>query len=385
MLLDDDPDEAKGALGDVDVDTRRIEQDARLYDTFATSEPALAPTESVDASGPWSAPGLGPCEQHGASSAPAQAQPQPLPQSPKLLQGRANQQGVDDIPWSTSVESALHFLPRLSDSGDDGWTEENMAELEKELGLALEEQQVKSSSTGAPTSPSPRLVEAPQDETRSREISETTGSRSEELQDACRRGTPAQDLEKWEQQETEVVVEGGAVAMQQQEELAAQKKELGHSAVGDQQDLVKVVGDDTEDKEATEALPAAQPKIPEIDEHRFRLRGVRARQLAGRQTKTTQYRVVWGEHPNRSDSWLNEDDVQISMPWPTCELSSQNLALQTNMDIFRVHGMRSSLHKGRKLFEYLVDAFDLDNRAWITEDQLRISLSPMLVAKLKGN
>jgi hypothetical protein len=65
------------------------------------------------------------------------------------------------------VESALHFLPRLSDSGDDGWTEENMAELEKELGLALEEQQVKLSSTGAPTSPSPRLVEAPQDETRS--------------------------------------------------------------------------------------------------------------------------------------------------------------------------------------------------------------------------
>jgi hypothetical protein len=55
------------------------------------------------------------------------------------------------------------------------------------------------------------------------------------------------------------------------------------------------------------------------------------------------------------------------------------------MDMFRVHGMRSSLHKGRKLFEYLVDAFDLDNRAWITEDQLRILLSPILVSKLKGN
>jgi hypothetical protein len=57
-------------------------------------------------------------------------------------------------------------------------------------------------------------------------------------------------------------------------------------AVVDQQDLVEVVDvDDPEDMEATEALPAAQPKIPEIDEHRFRLRGVRARQLAGRQTK----------------------------------------------------------------------------------------------------
>jgi hypothetical protein len=78
-----------------------------------------------------------------------------------------------------------------------------------------------------------------------------------------------------------------------------------------------------------QALPAAQPKIPEIDEHRFRLRGVRARQLAGRQTKTTQYRVVWGEYPNRSDFWFNEDDIQISMP---CEPYSQDLALQ--VDIF---------------------------------------------------
>jgi hypothetical protein len=35
-----------------------------------------------------------------------------------------------------SVESALHSLPKSSD-GDDGWTDEKMAELEKELGLAL--------------------------------------------------------------------------------------------------------------------------------------------------------------------------------------------------------------------------------------------------------
>lgn len=83
--------------------------------------------------------------------------------------------------------------------------------------------------------------------------------------------------------------------MQQQEELAAQKEELGCPAVGNQQDQVEVVyADDPEDKEATKALPAAQPKIPEIDGHRFRLRGVRARQLLRRQTKTTQHRVVWG-------------------------------------------------------------------------------------------
>jgi hypothetical protein len=52
--------------------------------------------------------------------------------------------------------------------------------------------------------------------------------------------------------------------MQQQEELAAQKEELGQSVVGDQQeDLVEVVdADDPEVKKATEALPAAQLKMP---------------------------------------------------------------------------------------------------------------------------
>ncbi len=368
MTLDyDDPDEAvavdeaEGASGV--VDTGHIEQVASLHNTFPTSELASEP--------------------HGVPSAPAQAQPHTLPQSSKPLQDQTNQQGIDDITQSTSVESVLHSLPKPSDSGDDGWTDESMAELDHELGLALEEQQVESLSAGTPTSPSPRSVEAPQDETQSRKHTETTGSRPEELRDACRRGTP-QGLE-WEQQETEVAVERGAVATQQQEELAAHDNELGKLAVGDQQDLVKVVNADLEDKEATEALPAAQPKIPVIDSHRFRLRGVRARQLPGRQTKTTQYRVVWGEHPNRSDSWFNEDDVRMSMPWPPCELYSQNLALQTEMDIFRVREMRSIQRNGRKVFEYLVDAFGLDDRTWITEDQLRISLSPILVAEPKGN
>jgi hypothetical protein len=81
------------------------------------------------------------------------------------------------------VESALHSLPKPSDSGDGGWTNKNMAKLEKELGLVLIEQGDLLSASVL-TSPSPRLVEAPQDEIRSREHSETTGGRPEELRDA---------------------------------------------------------------------------------------------------------------------------------------------------------------------------------------------------------
>jgi len=48
----------------------------------------------------------------------------------------------------------------------------------------------------------------------------------------------------------------------------------------------------------------------------------------------------------------------------------------------QVHRMRCSRRsKGKKIFEYLVDELS----TWITEDQLRISLSPMLFAELKGN
>jgi hypothetical protein len=64
----------------------------------------------------------------------SQAQPHTLPQSSKPLQDH-----VDDITQSTSVEFALYSLPKPFDSGDDGWTDKNMAELETALGLALEE------------------------------------------------------------------------------------------------------------------------------------------------------------------------------------------------------------------------------------------------------
>jgi hypothetical protein len=363
VILDNDDDideadtggEAEGASSD--VDSEHIERDASLHDPFATSELASAPTELIDASGPsYDAeedryieeppdPGLGPHEQHSGPSVPAQAQSQTLPQSSAPQQDQTNQQGVGSVDRSALVESTPHSLPKPSDGGDDGWTVEDAAELEKEPELSWEEQKLKSSSACTPASPSPHSVEAPQSGIQSREHTETTGGILEELRDASRQSSPAQDL--------------------------------GQPAVGDQQDLLEVVDlDDSEGKEATEDPTATQPEIDGNDEHRFRLRGVRTRQLPGRQTKTTQYRLVWGQRPNRSDSWLNEDDVQISMP---CVPNSQDLALP-----IRVRKMRSSQRKGRKVLEYLVDAFGLDDSTWITEDQLRISLSPMLVLELKG-
>jgi hypothetical protein len=109
----------------------------------------------------------------------------------------------------------------------------------------LEKEQIKLLFVDVPTSPSPHSVEVPQNEIQNRERNETTSSRPEKPEDVCRYDIPVRDLEKWEQQESEmvVVVEGGGVAMQQQWDLAAQKEELGQPAVGEghQQDLAEVV------------------------------------------------------------------------------------------------------------------------------------------------
>ena len=165
--------------------------------------------------------------------------------------------------------------------------------------------------------------------------------------------------------------------MQQQEELEGQMKEL--VATSYEQDLVGINDtDDPKDKEATEAQPAT---YLEIDKHRFRLRGIRARQRAGCQTKTMVYRVVWGERPNRSDSWVNEDDMRILMLWPACERPSQDLVPQEGRDVVRVQRMRCSRRvQGKKVFGCLVDELS----TWIFEDQLEISLSPIALADLRG-
>jgi hypothetical protein len=327
MILDDDDSskaavghEAAGAIGE--CDTGRVEWDASLHNTFVTSELALEQGKSIDASDPWCGGGDS-CyiNEHDVPSVSGQDQTQILSQTSTPLQDQINQQDIDDITQNMSAGSDSPLRP--SNNGDDGWTENSMVELERELRLALEEEQVESSLASAPTSPSPRSIEAPQDGIQSRERSEVAGSTSEALQEVSRHST-SRGLEEWEHRGNEVVV----------------VEELGQPAVGDQQALVEVAdADELKDKEAIEPLPATQSEFLEIDEYRFRLRGVRVRQLPGRQTKTTQYRVVWGEHLNRSDSWFNEDDIQISM---SCEPDSQDLALQVGRNVIRVHSMRCS-------------------------------------------
>jgi hypothetical protein len=398
MILDDDESytgsDTDGATDD--VHNGRVARDKSPHETLVISELALELVKPIDKCGLWydvedgcyidePAPGLGPCESKGVPPALPQDQAQILLQSCTPLQDQINQQDTDVVTQSVSLEPAPFSLFRPSNNGDDGGTNDGMAELEEELGWTLEEQ-VKSTSASAPTPSNPRSVEALPDEIQTRRHSETTGSRQEEPQEVSQHGI-GQGFEEGEQWKAKVVGEGKGVSKQQQERLAAQEEEPGLLGVDDQQDLVEVViADDSEDKEAFEALPVAQPKNPEIDEHCFRLRGIRARHLAGRHTKTTQYRVRWGRYPNRSDSWLNRDDVRISMPRPPCKLYSQNPAtLQAEMDISRVYNLRSIWCEGRKTLEYLVEAFGLDARTWITEDQLRVSLSPTLAAELRGN
>jgi len=134
------------------------------------------------------APRLGSCEQQSVTLAPAQDQPKTLFRSSQSLQDQISQQDVGNITRSMSVEPAPHSLPQLPNNSDDGWTDDSMAEVEKELEQAFLEQ-VKLSSANVLSSPRPRSVEAPPDESQSRERTETTGSRTEEPQDVSRHST----------------------------------------------------------------------------------------------------------------------------------------------------------------------------------------------------
>jgi hypothetical protein len=182
-----------------------------------------------------------------------------------------------------------------------------------------------------------------------------------------------------------VMVEGGGVAIRQQEELAGQNNELGRPALGDQQNLVEVERHGRSYGQGSHrGFASNTARDPRDRRAPFSTAWDTSSAASWTPDKDNPVPSRIGGNPNRSDSWFSEDDVRMPMPWPPCKLYSQNLALQAEMDIFRVREMRSRPRKGRKVFEYLVDAFGLDARTWITEDQLRISPSPMLVAKLKG-
>jgi hypothetical protein len=275
MILDDDEsdeadteDEAEDTSDNADnANVGRIEQDASPHNALATAELALGLAKETDAPRleEWfdleedryvyePTSGLGSCEQQGVPSAPAQDQPHTLRQSFGPSQDQTNQQDI------TSVESVPNSLHRPSDDGDDGWTKDSMAELEREVGLALVAQAM-SSSASAPSSPRPRSVEALPGKGHSQDDrSETTGSRPQP-RDASRPGTPDQGLEEREQREAQVVAEPPG-------------RRNVRPAVGEQQDLAEVDDtDDPKDKATIKALPATQLKI---DKHPFRLRGIRA-------------------------------------------------------------------------------------------------------------
>ena len=99
--------------------------DASLHNSLPTSELASAPPESIDTSGPWYDIEKGCCVEEttldlGLTSITAFL---------LLPHNQTHQQGVGSITQSMSVKSALHSLSKSSDSGDDGWTDENIAEL----------------------------------------------------------------------------------------------------------------------------------------------------------------------------------------------------------------------------------------------------------------
>jgi hypothetical protein len=172
-----------GVIGESDSDdvlTGRIEGDMSLQNILANSELTPNLTQSIDTSSPWfdveegryvidPAERLPPCEKQGLPSS-AEDKLEFLSQSSKPLQGHSSQEVVDNCLRSTSAESTPQPPPQPEprDNGDIGWTDDAMVDLERELGLALEEQAKLSSASAS----NPRSVVAPRHGIKSRECSQ---------------------------------------------------------------------------------------------------------------------------------------------------------------------------------------------------------------------
>ena len=177
MILDDDgpeeestEDEADNDAGD--IETGHTELDASPQSTLKTSERASRP-KSTDISGPWydveeeryvdwPAPKFGPRTPRDMSCSPAPDQTKTLPALSIPPQDQINEQRVCDITPSSFEEFGAHSSNQNPNDSNNGWTEDQEAELENELTLALVEQG-NPLSTSAPSSPRPCLADAPQD------------------------------------------------------------------------------------------------------------------------------------------------------------------------------------------------------------------------------
>jgi hypothetical protein len=245
MILDNDEPEEETTEDEADNGTSNIETghtklDASPQSTLKSSERASRP-KSTDISGPWydveeeryvdwPAPKLGPRTPRDVSCSPALDQTKTLPALFIPPQDQINEQHACDITLSSFEEFRAHSSKQNPNDSNNGWTKDQEAELENELMLALVEQG-NPSSTSAPSSPRPRLADAPQVNAMTQECTETTSSRPEQQREASRLGTPAQGWKQqesqaigetlacWEPREDELVVGEGGLEMQQQEEV----------------------------------------------------------------------------------------------------------------------------------------------------------------------
>jgi hypothetical protein len=239
MILDDDEPEEESTEDKADngagsIETGHTELDASPQSTLKTSERSSR-LKSTDISGPWydvkekryvdwPALKFRPRTPGDVSCSPALSIPP---------QDQINEQRVCDITPSSFEEFGAHSSNQNPNNSNNGWTKDQEAELENELTLALVEQG-NPSSASVPSFPYSRSADAPQHNTTTQERTEITVSSREELGEASPYSAPAQGLQEWEQQETQVAgetlgdrepreeelgVDGGEVQMQQQEDV----------------------------------------------------------------------------------------------------------------------------------------------------------------------
>jgi hypothetical protein len=140
------------------------------------------------------------------------------------------------------------------------------------------------------------------------------------------------------------------------------EEELGQPAVGDQQDLVEVV--DADDPKTRKPPRLCQPRNPRslrLTSTVFDYVGYELGSLLDARQKQPSTESYGGNIQTGQILGLIKTTYECQCHGRLANYTLKTWLYKQKWTFSEFASMRSSLHKGRKVFEYLVDAFGLDS------------------------
>ncbi|KAH8797657.1 hypothetical protein F5884DRAFT_759015 [Xylogone sp. PMI_703] len=273
------------------------------------------------------------------------------PLSQEHIKPDSNGKTIPDIFDDQTPESLCAHMEKMNKEESK---EECTKELERDMLLAFEELEKSSSAAPEPSHCQPEQKRH-QSSSTDKTIDEQSRSREQQQQ------------HQYQRQEDSFNAAG--TENQIRDDLESTGEAIFHADSADHHGEAA----DRDPHHASELQPRSkstenQP-VPasEIQTKCFRIRGIRTSQSADRRSVTTQYRIVWGRHPNKRSYWVKKGDIQLYMLIQPDAENCDSLCTSSKRNITKLRKTRiSPYHASKRLYKYLVD----DSLDWVSFAEL---------------